>query len=332
MQDINRIHGALFGVAYGDALGMPAEFWSRRKIKEYFGRVSTFLPAPAENEITHGLKAGEVTDDTWMTLIIADALTENRGQIDPHDLVKRITGWVESNRNKSAALLGPSTKKAFELILNGAPIEEAGKNGATNGSAMRIVPVGIVSDWRDLGTLVNNVRLACLPTHNTSHAIGAASAIAAAVSCAVHGAPGDIKVVIDAAKEACIKGGQLGYESIGPSLLRKIETAIRISEDADGDELLLDEIYEVVGTGLPAFEAVPAALALVNRAKGDPVKCGKLTANCGGDTDTIGAMACGICGAFSGIEAFPEDAIKLISRVNNVDFRAAAINLAGVKS
>jgi ADP-ribosylglycohydrolase len=327
----NKVFGALFGVAYGDAFGMPVEFWSRKRTKERFGKIETFLPAPDDNEITHGLRAGEVTDDTYMTTIITEALIESRGIIEPYNLVKKITTWAEENKSKITALFGPSTKKAFELILSGTPVEKAGRFGTTNGSAMRIIPVGIISDWREPAELIDNVRLACLPTHNTNHAIAASAAIAAAASYAISG-NNSIDELISTAISAGEAGACLGYESIGPSVSRKIIQAIKIAEATREDEDFLNEIYNLVGTGLPAYEAIPAALACVKRAKGDPVKCSRLTANCGGDTDTIGAMACGICGAYSGIDSFPADIVKRITEINNIDFGTYADALIEIKN
>ena len=49
------------------------------------------------------------------------------------DIAER--GWLD--------LLGPSTQRAVAAVLAGAPAEEAGATGATNGAAMRITPVGI---------------------------------------------------------------------------------------------------------------------------------------------------------------------------------------------
>ena len=48
-------------------------------------------------------------------------------------------------------------------------------------------------------------------------------------------------------------------------------------------------------------ETVPAALAMVWFARGDPWKAVVLSANFGRDADTIGCMAGGICGALTGI-------------------------------
>ena len=32
---INKIAGAIYGMALGDAMGMPPELWSRKKTKEF---------------------------------------------------------------------------------------------------------------------------------------------------------------------------------------------------------------------------------------------------------------------------------------------------------
>lgn len=321
-----KIYGTLIGVAYGDAMGMPSEFWTRQMIKNHFGKITSFLPAPEENEITKGLSSGEVTDDTYMTIIISEAIIENNGMPRPEILVKKILSWADENKTRVNNLFGPSTKKALESIMNGTPIEEAGKFGITNGGSMRIAPVGIISDWNNIDSLVENVRLACLATHNTNHAIAAASAIATAVSYAIRG-DGNIDTLIRAAKLASEKGMMFGHKSIGASVARRIDAGIEIVQKENDEEKMLNEIYNLIGTGLPANESIPAALALVYKANGDPIKCSLYTANVGGDTDTIGAMACGICGAFSGIEAFPQKDIILLSSTNQINFAGLAEKL-----
>ena len=47
---------------------------------------------------------------------------------------------------------------------------------------MKMSPIGIISDFRDLDALIANVRMICKPTHNTSIAIQGASIIAGIIS------------------------------------------------------------------------------------------------------------------------------------------------------
>ena len=59
-KQLDRIRGALYGVAVGDALGGPLEFMSDWQICNTYGRVTDMIGGGWLN-----LKPGEVTDDTW---------------------------------------------------------------------------------------------------------------------------------------------------------------------------------------------------------------------------------------------------------------------------
>lgn len=81
-----RILGALYGQALGDAMGMPSELWPRSRVKAHFGWIDRFLPGPKENNAACYFNRAEFTDDTSMALCLADALLERKGKIDP-DLI-----------------------------------------------------------------------------------------------------------------------------------------------------------------------------------------------------------------------------------------------------
>lgn len=325
----SRILGTLVGVALGDAMGMPSEMWSKKRIENYFGRIKFFMPGPAENSISGGLSAGEVTDDTIITVLVAESIIESNGSVRPEVIASKIYNWAKNN-DKSKLVIGPSTKQALERIANGTPIGEAGKFGKTNGASMRISPVGIISDYRNPEELLNNVVLSCMPTHNTSTAISGAAAIASAVSYGIHGGK-DIEQLIDIAKMFSKMSANKGYEVCGPSIKDRIELGIRLVRNGNSEAEVLHSLYHTLGTGIDTTESVPAALSLVYFAKGDPVKCALYSANLGGDTDTIGAIASGICGAMMGIEAIPEEFVKKLSSVNKIPFQSLAKALVDIK-
>ena len=79
-----RILGALYGQALGDAMGMPSELWPRSRVKAHFGWIDRFLPGPKENNAACYFNRAEFTDDTSMALCLADALLEREGKIDPN--------------------------------------------------------------------------------------------------------------------------------------------------------------------------------------------------------------------------------------------------------
>lgn len=78
----DRILGALYGQALGDAMGMPSELWPRKRVKAHFGWIDRFLPGPAENNAACYFKQAEFTDDTSMALCLADAIIECDGEIN----------------------------------------------------------------------------------------------------------------------------------------------------------------------------------------------------------------------------------------------------------
>ena len=104
----SRAHGALLGLAIGDALGMPTQYLPRELIADRYGVLDDFYPGPEDNAISRGMPAGRVTDDTDQALILGRLLVEGRGHVDPEVFAERLLAWegrmIEAG---SADLLGP---------------------------------------------------------------------------------------------------------------------------------------------------------------------------------------------------------------------------------
>lgn len=320
-----KIKGSLYGVALGDAFGMPTEAFERELIKTQFGKITTLLPGPDNNFISKGFKPGETTDDTAMSVVISDYLADSKLDPEPLELINRIEAWAEST-GKSAMVIGPSTRRAFDQIKNGVPVTEAGKTGTTNGASMKIAPAGLAVDYRDEDKLLALVEKLCMPTHYTHEAISAAAAVAAAVSFAAR------NDTMDGIEEVALRfaeaGKKLGHAYIGgPSIAGRLKLALAYSSKYEDDDEFLDVLYDVVGTGLPSTESVPSALAIAFRAGKDVKRAAIMAANAGGDTDTIGAIACAISGAAAGFENLPKDLVDVIRELNEFDFDGTAEKL-----
>src|SRR5260370_39557368 len=68
----SRALGALYGLAIGDALGMPTQSLSRPDIVARYGAlVGGFHPGPDGHPLAAGLRAGSVTDDTEQAVLLA---------------------------------------------------------------------------------------------------------------------------------------------------------------------------------------------------------------------------------------------------------------------
>ncbi|MFL6052842.1 MAG: ADP-ribosylglycohydrolase family protein [Actinoallomurus sp.] len=307
-----RASGTLYGLAIGDALGMPTQSLSREHVKDTYGVLTGFLPAGADHPLAAGMPAGAVTDDTEQALILARLLIEGAGRVDPVALARSLLEWEESMRRRgSLDLLGPSTKRAVAAVAAGAPVEEAGRYGDTNGAAMRIAPVGITAG-SDMIALLDRVVEASSVTHNTSVALAGAAAVAAAVSAGIDGA--DVKEATLYAADAAAVAVHRGHWVAAADIASRIRWATELVAGRPAEAA--DDIYRLVGTSLATQESVPAAFAVLAVYPNDPWQACLRAASLGGDCDTIAAIAGAIAGACHGVECFPGDAIDTIRTVN----------------
>ena len=82
-----NIKSALFGIAVGDALGVPVEFKSRETISKN----------PVKDMIgygTYNLPPGTFSDDSSLTFCLAEALTQD---FDLNSIAKNFVKWVHEN-------------------------------------------------------------------------------------------------------------------------------------------------------------------------------------------------------------------------------------------
>ena len=320
----DRARSALYGLAIGDALGMPTQLLSRREIVERWGSFLTgFEPAPPDHPIAAGLPAGAITDDTEQAVLLGRLLVAGHGMIDPRELAQALVSLERDMAARgSLDLLGPSTKRAVAAVLAGVPPEEAGASGDTNGAAMRIAPVGIAVP-PELPTLVDHVVAASYVTHNTGLALAGAAAVAAAVSAGLAGA-GIAEATALAVRAARI-GAERGHWVAGADVAARIEWAAGLVAGRDRAEAA-ELIYTLVGTSVATQESVPAAFAVLAAVPDDPWQACLLAASLGGDCDTIAAMAGAIAGACHGLETFPAHAIAVID-AHGLDLAALADDL-----
>ena len=311
----DRARGAMYGLAIGDALGMPTQLLSRQQITRRWGPLlAGFEPAPPGHPIAAGMPAGAVTDDTEQAVLLGRLLVS--GPFDPRELAAALIAWEHDMEERgSLDLLGPSTRRAVSAVLAGTPPEEAGVHGDTNGAAMRVTPVGIKVAPDDPRALVEAVQEASLVTHNTSVALAGAAAVAAAVSAGVSGASAGGATSVAAATDAAIGAARMGAERghwvAGADVAARIQWATGLVAGRPIHEVA-DVIYSLVGTSLATQESVPAAFAVLSAVPGDPWRACLLAASLGGDCDTIAAMAGAIGGAVHGLAAFPPYAVEVI--------------------
>ncbi|VUC81244.1 hydrolase [Salmonella sp. NCTC 11881] len=163
-----RILGALYGQALGDAMGMPSELWPRTRVKAHFGWIDRFLPGPKRKIMppailtARSLRMIPQWRSAWPTRYSNAKAT----------LIPRLLGVTSSpGRNalmRSIKMYSARRQKiALNAIRDGKPIAALENNGVTNGAAMRVSPLGCLLPPTNLTAFIAEVALASSPTHKS---------------------------------------------------------------------------------------------------------------------------------------------------------------------
>ena len=298
-----KILSMILGHATADAVGVPVEFTKRYKLKEN----------PVKNMRaygTYGQPAGTWSDDTSLTIAALESIARLK-KIDYADILKNFLAWYNEDKftaNDETFDVGNTTAAAIENFEHGTPPLECGpnhENSAGNGSLMRISPVAMyIYQTRgnnfDAETfeLVHNFSSI---THGNKKCL-----IACGIYCLIAAEIFDGQNL-----QVAISNGLSRAKNFYGNL-RKFEDALKSFErlfEKNFGKLFEDEIKS---TGYVVHSLEAAIWCLLNT---DNYKDLVLTAvNLGGDTDTIGAIAGGLAGAFYGVEQIPKDWLDVLKK------------------
>ncbi|MDQ0361766.1 ADP-ribosylglycohydrolase family protein [Breznakia pachnodae] len=322
---VNRIYASLVGGAYGDAYGMPTEGMSLEAIYECFEEgITEFIPSINRMISSRTFNVGEITDDTLHTLLLIDALYENSNQFTSDVYIKYLSDWY--NHSSIANLvIGPSTLKAIEAYHHGEKNTDA-RYAVSNGAMMKISPIGFIAGTKsDILHLVKTINE---PTHASNICITSASVVAYLVSCYCRKEKdlNDLECLSYEMIDYC-KG--VGFDMPSASLKSRIEIAINIAEEKIEESEFLLKLSNIIGTSIYCTETLPCALAIIKYANGEVRKVASLCASIGGDTDTIGAIACSICGSLGYLPETRE--IELLEAVNHIGINSYVSKVMQIK-
>lgn len=332
MTALDRALGAFYGLALGDALGMPTQSLSRDDIKVRFGEIVDLQDAGPHQPIAANMPKGSITDDTEQAILVGQLLVDGKGRIEPSQLAQRLIEWEAQMQAKgSQDLLGPSTKRAIEMILAGHSPEEAGRYGTTNGAAMRITPVGIAANVAAPERFIDAVIQACQVTHNTTLGISSAAAVAAVISAGINGM--ELGEALSLGQQIAQQAQSHGHWVAGGRIASRISWARTISVESDR-AALADLLYDVIGTSVASQESVVVSFALAQQ-----VAIGEMTAfealcmaaSLGGDTDTIAAILGAMLGACMGLEIWPVAMIEKVKAVNDLQLEPLVKGLLALR-
>ena len=329
----SHAHGALAGLALGDALGMPTQAMSPQQIRAVYGRITGLVDGDASQPYAPGMPAGSVTDDTEQALLVASLLIRGRGSssgrvaLNAVEFAHALLAWEDSMIERgSLDLLGPSTKAALERVRAGEDPLTVGGEGTTNGAAMRVTPIGIAVSTEDPEAFAEAVWSSCRVTHATRQGFQSAALVAAAVSMGIDTARSpspDLRSLLWKAVTYVDSLPERGAWTPDPDVVAATRRAMQLAVNPASSSL--ECLVEQVGTSVASAQAIPMAFALLAR---DPSPQALLdAANIGGDTDTIGAIAGAILGAALGVQVLPADSLSMIEEVSHLGLSTAAGDL-----
>ncbi|MCS7130222.1 MAG: ADP-ribosylglycohydrolase family protein [Archaeoglobaceae archaeon] len=284
---VEEFEGCILGLAIGDALGMPAEGMSREKIKQLYGEIRDFLPSPYGD-----LKAGQWTDDTEQTILLAESLLETT-YFDPENFAEKLKKWYLSGGRR----VGPTTRIAVINLLRGMSWKNSGVISDTCGSAMRVAPIGLVYHF-NFNLVESYAEISSSITHKGNTAIAGAVAVAIAIACKV----------LEFSDEEMLEEVSKRVEKYDLLLSDKIQYAYELRDEE------LEIAVEKLGNSISVLDVIPMSFYCVFSSK-DFESAVLKSANSGGDTDSISSITGAIKGA-EGIEKIPN---KFIDRLEDSD-------------
>ncbi|MCX6744601.1 MAG: ADP-ribosylglycohydrolase family protein [Candidatus Parcubacteria bacterium] len=309
----DQVIGMFLGGAIGDALGVPGETMTAARIAQVFGRITTYRE-PQDHQWYKNWQAGRWTDDTQLTLAIAESLIA-KGKIDLADIAQRsITAM-----NECSIGWGGSTKKSLQRIEAGVPLLKAGNpKGAGNGVAMKVAPFAayLAAPGTDKAIAEKVAELA-LMTHQTDMAVISAFIQIQALSFCLEGVDQDRPFSAERLLQPVLRQGK----AVKIMLREKKYQLTYLPEDFLGRFATLMCLFEEFSLMTPTklaecyggadcyvYNSLPFTIAMFLR---QPFSIETLydTVSAGGDTDSNGSMVAALLGALNGTKIFPSHLI-----------------------
>ncbi len=288
-----RWRGLMLGTAVGDSVGLAAEGISHQRNAKIFRQ---------QWRQRFFIRWGMCSDDTEHTVFVAQALLAHPTQ-------------VESFRNRLAwslrcwflalpAGIGLATGKAIIKLWLGFNPKHSGVYSAGNGPAMRVAPIGAF--FAQQPALLNEYLTAStLITHTDKKALIGAKAIAETIAWVWR----ENFTKKPALADFIALLGQIDADTEWQSLVNRIEHGLQ-------QNLTVNQFADLMGlshgiTGY-IYHTVPMVLYAWYKHFGDFAQTLTSIWDCGGDTDTTGAIVGALAGSVAGEQGIPADWINAI--------------------
>jgi len=288
----DRFRGVLIGTAVGDALGLPAEGVSRR-------RVSRLFPGPWRHRLITG--RGMLSDDSEHTLFISQALLAQPTSVEAfaRRFAWSLRWWFVS----LPAGIGLGTLRSIVRLWLGFSPANSGVRSAGNGPAMRAAPIGAMfAD--DAEKRQAYVEASTRVTHSDPRALVGAQVVANLCAWSFCTGAAEQPQAIQFLELLRTSGEH------EPQWLVIVEDMAR----AVAEDWLVQDYADSLSLqkGISGFiyHTVPVVSYAWYRHFGDFEATLSAVLDCGGDTDTTGAITAALAGAVVGEPGIPRSWIQ----------------------
>ncbi len=310
----NIFKDILFGVATGDALGVPVEFMSREELRG--DRVMDM-----RGNGTHSQPAGTWSDDSSLTFCLAEALTEG---FDLKAIGRNFVRWRREGLWTARGRvfdIGGTTGRAIDRLASGVKPEMAGdddENSNGNGSLMRILPLLLYIAEKPAGERFLLTEQVSSLTHRHVRSVTACFIyleLARYLSIGMNKS--------DAYKSVrVVTSGHLAALNVIRDERRLFDRLLKRNIQELPEERIKSSVYV-----LDTLEASIWCLMTTESYREAVLKA----VNLGGDTDTTGAVTGGLAGLLYGYKSIPEEWINVLARKDDIEDLAARMKRAGYR-
>jgi len=316
----------IVGCGVGDMLGMPVEGWKREQIRKYVGKITKpidpVIPRDGQGELleedefgkikswTKGLKKGEYTDDTILTLAIAESIG-NKGR-NINDIAKRHIIEYEKNGDSG---FGRTTIDALKRIQQGiSPLKSGIIGGPGNAPSMKMSSVGLYMDatgnYNEGLTFAEQISLM---THLDPRSVVSGVVQAHNIYTLLQGENRD--EFVDSAALVCKRFEKPLSEKF--TWYKQGNLTSRLDWIKNNKEASDEEAFQELGVSSAVYKSFPFAIFMFQKYWVDPINGLLETINFGGDCDTTGAMYGALCGAKNGL-IFPKEWTTVLKDYNRL--------------
>ncbi|MGD9019398.1 MAG: ADP-ribosyl-[dinitrogen reductase] hydrolase [Desulfuromonadales bacterium] len=283
----DRARAAYLGLAIGDALGATTEFMTPGEIKATY---------KVHKKIIGGgwlyLKAGQVTDDTEMSLALGRAILSSQ-EWTLRGIAENFLAWM---RNKPVDIGATCRRGIRDYMLKGQLEVPYNEWDAGNGAAMRMAPVALFTLGDDTLLRQYSVEQAHL-THN--HALSDAACVA-------------IGTMV---QEAIFGVDRFRLHEITRALVSAYGCFRFNNYRGHASAYVVDTLQTVFHHLFSTADFEECLIGVVNQ---------------GGDADTTGAIAGMIAGAFYGLESIPVRWLKKLNKEVRTEVEDQAVKLVAL--